>query len=109
MEQLPEYVANLGMASLVDEFKNGQPFTIVAYTIKQVTNKKGETFPVLVLATEDGTLYATRSGGLLHRWQQMMEAGLPDSITVKLVSKEINGDDYPAGATTWDFQAVWKR
>jgi hypothetical protein len=109
VEQLPAYVTNLGMGSLVETFKDGTPFTVVAYALKTVTNRKGESFPVLVLATEDGNLYATRSGGLLHRWQQMVEQGLPDSITLRLVAKEIVGDDYPPGATTWDFQAIWKK
>ena len=116
MQLIPESMTDLGMGSLVESFSNGEPFTIVAYgwkevTTKEVTDKNGkvtkpsETFPVLIVATDDGELFATRSGGLVHQWKQMEQKGLPEQLTVKLKAKAI--EDGPAGASTWNFHAYF--
>lgn len=109
MEKLSESVFSLGMGSLVGLYGNKGPLAIVAYGHKVVTTKKGEEVKVLVVATEEGELLATRSGGLLHQWSQLEEYGLPDVLTVKVRSKEIDSEDYPAGATTWEFVGVYKQ
>ena len=107
MEMLNATMMNLGMTSLTGHYGDGEIFTIVAYGWKDVVTKEGEELTILVIATVDGELYDTRSGGLVHQWKQL-EHALPDTLSVKLKEKEIKGDsDYPAGATTWEFMGVY--
>ena len=109
MEKLNGSTLDLGMDSLTGVFGNGEVFTIVAYGWKAVTTKDGEDLTILVIATDDGQLLATRSGGLVHQWKQLLvsEHFLPDALSVRLKEKEIKDDNYPAGATTWEFKGVY--
>ena len=107
MEKLNESMMDLGMSSLTGRFGHGEVFTIVAYGWKDVVTKEGEELTILVIATTDGELFATRSGGLVHQWKHL-EHALPDVLPVKLKEKEIKDDsNYPAGATTWEFMGVY--
>ena len=107
MIKLNDTILDLGMGSLVETFRDGHTFTIVAYGWKSHTDEKGVTFDILVLATEDGELYATRSGGLVNQFRRMEEKGLVDILTVKLEAKELTDPKYPKGATTWVFRGVY--
>lgn len=107
MEKIESGILDLGMGSLVENYRAGSPFTIVAYGWKDHTNEKGETFRILVVATEDGELFATRSGGLVSQFSRLEEKGLPEFLRVKLEAKEIEDPKYPKGASTWQFRAVY--
>lgn len=107
MEKIDGGILDLGMGSLVEAFRSGEAFTIIAYGWKEHTDEKGHMFKILVLATDDGELYATRSGGLVAQFQRLEEKGLPDSLRTRIEAKELDDTKYPKGATTWQFRAVY--
>lgn len=106
MLEVPSYMANLSMKSLVKTFgESGERFEVSGFCHKEATTKDGAVIHVLCLLI-DGELYATRSAGLLREWGIMEDEvkELP-SIWLSVALKEMVGPNIPVGAATWNFTA----